>query len=169
MAFTVDGPNSKILDTNGNELLRGSATASAVNDVTLTNAATGNAPALSATGDDTNINLGLTAKGTGLVTVGDRNTATAIAGAATVNAQRGVVTSEALTTAAGSDYTLTLTNSKITASSIVMVSLTNGTNTIAPIYAHSITPGSGSATIKVRNAHASSALNGTILISFIVL
>jgi len=54
-----------VIDTNGNELLKVSATASAVNEVTLANAATGGAPALSATGGDTNIGIALTPKGTG--------------------------------------------------------------------------------------------------------
>jgi hypothetical protein len=57
-----------VIDTNGNELLKVSATASAVNEVTLTNAATGNKPSLSATGGDTNIGFELVAKGTGEVT-----------------------------------------------------------------------------------------------------
>lgn len=56
-----------ILDTNGNELLKVTATGSAVNEVTLVNAATGNAPSAQATGDDTNINLDLRGKGTGTV------------------------------------------------------------------------------------------------------
>jgi hypothetical protein len=59
-----------INDVNGNELLRVSATAAAVNEVTLTNAAAGGAPSLSATGNDTNINLNLVAKGTGVVQAG---------------------------------------------------------------------------------------------------
>jgi len=54
-----------VIDTNGNELLKVTATASAVNEVTLANAATGGAPALSATGGDTNIGIALTPKGTG--------------------------------------------------------------------------------------------------------
>ena len=54
-----------VIDTNGNELLKVSATASAVNEVTLTNAATGNKPSLSATGGDTNIGFELVSKGTG--------------------------------------------------------------------------------------------------------
>jgi hypothetical protein len=57
-----------ILDTNGNELLKVSATASAVNEVTLTNAATGNKPSLSVTGGDTNIGFELVSKGTGEIT-----------------------------------------------------------------------------------------------------
>ena len=40
---------------------------SAVNEVSVTNSATGNAVSVSATGDDTNINLNLTPKGTGYV------------------------------------------------------------------------------------------------------
>jgi hypothetical protein len=57
-----------IIDTNGNELLKVTATASAVNEVTLTNAATGGTPTLTATGDDTNIGMKLVGKGTGEVT-----------------------------------------------------------------------------------------------------
>jgi hypothetical protein len=57
-----------VIDTNGNELLKVTATASAVNEVTLTNAATGNKPSLSATGGDTNIGFELVSKGTGEIT-----------------------------------------------------------------------------------------------------
>jgi hypothetical protein len=57
-----------VIDTNGNELLKVSATASAVNEVTLTNAATGNKPSLSSTGGDTNIGFELVSKGTGEIT-----------------------------------------------------------------------------------------------------
>ena len=52
-------------DGDGNELVKTSRTASAVNEVTVANAATGNGPTLSATGDDTNIDLNITPKGTG--------------------------------------------------------------------------------------------------------
>jgi len=51
------------------EVLKITGVASAVNELTATNAITGNAPVLSATGDDTNINLTLTPKGTGSVFV----------------------------------------------------------------------------------------------------
>jgi len=54
-----------IYDTNKNEEIKFTTTASAVNEVTVTNAATGNAPELSATGGDTNIDLKLKGKGTG--------------------------------------------------------------------------------------------------------
>jgi hypothetical protein len=57
-----------VIDTNGNELLKVSATASAVNELTLANAATGVAPTLTASGGDTNIGMKLVGKGTGEVT-----------------------------------------------------------------------------------------------------
>ena len=54
-----------VIDGNNNELLKVTAAASAVNELTLANAATGNNPTLSATGGDTNIGINLTAKGAG--------------------------------------------------------------------------------------------------------
>jgi hypothetical protein len=54
-----------INDANGNEVIKTPATTSAVNEITVTNAATGNGPTISATGDDTNIDLKMIGKGTG--------------------------------------------------------------------------------------------------------
>ena len=59
---------SQINDSNGNEVLKLGSTASAVNEITITNKATGNAPSIVATGGDTNINLDIKGKGTGTVT-----------------------------------------------------------------------------------------------------
>jgi len=56
---------SEINDVNGNELLIFDSIASAVNEITIANAATGNAPQVKATGGDTNISLWFQAKGTG--------------------------------------------------------------------------------------------------------
>jgi len=55
---------TSILDTNGNELVNLTATGSAVNEITLANAATGNAPTITASGE-TNVSLNLVPKGTG--------------------------------------------------------------------------------------------------------
>jgi hypothetical protein len=60
---------TSINDTNANELFKVSAAGSAVNEITVANAATTNGPSLSATGGDTNINLNLIAKGNGSVEV----------------------------------------------------------------------------------------------------
>jgi len=65
----IDSTNS-INDENDNEQIKFATTASAVNELTVTNAATGNAPSVSATGGDTNIDLNLTPKGIGRVVLG---------------------------------------------------------------------------------------------------
>lgn len=96
-------------------------------------------------------------------------TATAASGAATLNKSSGVITSEALTTAAGADYTLTLTNSDIAAADIVLASVQLGSATTGVPAVATVTPGAGSVAIVVQNIHASAALNGTIMIAFAVL
>jgi hypothetical protein len=60
---------NQINDSNGNEEIIFTTTASAVNEITVANAATGNAPVISATGGDTNVGLTLTPKGTGKITL----------------------------------------------------------------------------------------------------
>jgi len=57
-----------ILDENSNEQIKFSTTGSAVNEFTIGNAATGNAPAISVTGGDANIDLNITPKGYGRAT-----------------------------------------------------------------------------------------------------
>lgn len=61
---------TSILDTNGNELLNVTATASAVNELTLSNAATGTDPILAATGGDTDVGIALQTKGAATVSIG---------------------------------------------------------------------------------------------------
>ncbi len=57
-------------DANGNELVLFQTTASAVNQFDITNAATGSGPSLTATGDDTNIDININPKGTGQIKYG---------------------------------------------------------------------------------------------------
>ena len=59
-----------INDENGNEQIIFQTTSSAVNQFDITNAATGNAPQLSATGDDSNIDVAIVPKGTGETKIG---------------------------------------------------------------------------------------------------
>ncbi len=59
--------NDFIADANGNEVLVVGQTASAVNEVKVTNAATGANPVIAAQGGDTNVTLELNAKGSGVV------------------------------------------------------------------------------------------------------
>lgn len=60
---------SSLNDTNGNELVKWGVTASAVNEFTVTNAATAGKPLIAATGGDTNIIGRLDGKGTGGIEV----------------------------------------------------------------------------------------------------
>jgi|ETNvirenome_6_85_1030632.scaffolds.fasta_scaffold09886_2 hypothetical protein len=62
---------TSILDTNGLQLALLTATSSAVNEVTLANAATGNNPTLTASGDDSNIGIALKTKGSGVIQAED--------------------------------------------------------------------------------------------------
>jgi hypothetical protein len=96
-------------------------------------------------------------------------TATATSGAATLNQPSGLITSEALTTAAGATYTLTITNSTVAATDIPFASVYNGTNSAGTPVIATVTPASGTLTIVVRNAHASAAFNGTLKIAFATL
>lgn len=105
------------------------------------------------------------------------NSATASGGAVTLNAAGinnttcGTITTEALTTAAGSDYTLTFTNNFVASNDIIFASLLNGTNTGGAPNVRSITPATGSVVFKVRNGQSvlDSALNGTLKINFFII
>jgi hypothetical protein len=85
---------NEIDDTNSNELIKFTTTASAVNEVTIANAATGNDPTFTASGNDDNIGLDFIPKGTGAVTflgtgkiqaVKEKVTVTAVASTGTIN------------------------------------------------------------------------------------
>lgn len=93
--------------------------------------------------------------------------ATSTAGAATINAQTGVITTESLTTAAGATYTMTLTNSYIQASSIVTPVAGRGTNTSCGLVPITVTPAAGSCVMIFQNPGLT-ALSGTMKIAFTV-
>lgn len=100
------------------------------------------------------------------VNPGDVGSAVSTAAAATIDHTSGLITTEALTTAAGADYSFTLTNRNISTDSVVSVSEGGGTNTKLPLIIHSIVPAAGSVTFKVRNGHDADALNGTLKLRF---
>ena len=124
---------SAVLDTNGNdviiddtgaleddsnnEYIKFAKTASAVNEITVTNAAASGTPNISATGDDTNIDLNLTPKGIGRATfngIGKINAiaekVTTAATAATGTVDYDVITQAVLnyTTDASGNWTLNI-------------------------------------------------------------
>jgi hypothetical protein len=70
VAITSKGTGDIVLQTNFVTQFEVTNTASAVNRIRATGGATGNAPVLSAQGSDTNIDLALTPKGTGVLRFG---------------------------------------------------------------------------------------------------
>ena len=88
----IDNANF-IGDENGAEQIKFATTASAVNEIQLTNAATGDGPVLEATGNDSNIDFVIAPKGIGRVVLGaaaikqtaEKVTNTATAASGTVN------------------------------------------------------------------------------------
>lgn len=70
VGITTPKITTSINDVNGNEVIRTPATASATNDITVTNSPNGSAPKISASGSsDSNVNLNLQGKGTGSVQI----------------------------------------------------------------------------------------------------
>lgn len=97
------------------------------------------------------------------------STATSVAGAVTLNnAVAGTITTEALTTAVGVIYTLTLTSNLIKATSVVIPVVTLGSATTGTAAIIHVTPAAGSVAIKVKNIDATNAFNGTIKVGFAI-
>ena len=143
-------------DENGNEQIIFQTTGSAVNQFDITNAASGGAPLLSATGGDSNIDLEILAKGTGHVTIKGGTNSGAIQFNCESNSHGQIVIAQphsaavtnTLTLPAGSSSTLvslvstdTLTNKTLT--SPVINTGTFGTS-ILPTSADGTTLGSAS-------------------------
>lgn len=99
----------------------------------------------------------------------DSGTATAAAGAATLDKVSGTITTEGLTTAAGALYNLTLTNSLVATTSRAFASVSNGTNTSGFPCVLTVTKLAGSMIVTVMNLHPTDAFNGTLEIDFWVL
>ena len=88
--------------------------------------------------------------------------------AVTASGVAGVITTSALTTAGGASYAITWTNTVMTATSVVLLTSAGGTNTTENVTLK-IAPGAGSGTLTIYNNTAATALNGTILISYLVI
>ena len=77
------------------------------------------------------------------------------------------VTTDALTTAAGASQAVTLTLPGVAAGDMAFIVQTGGTNTIYPINMRTSCT-TNTVTVTITNAHASSALNGTITFAVMV-
>ena len=93
-------------------------------------------------------------------------TGTATGGAVTTANLWGKITTAALTTAAASEYTLTVTNTRVAAADLAFASIALGTSSAGTPHLVTVTCAAGSLVIVVRNDHTSAALNGTLVISY---
>jgi hypothetical protein len=114
------------------------------------------------------LNTGVTTMAAGSRIILDKAAGTCVANAVTINKNSGVITTEVLTTAGGAQQAITLTNSLISASSVLLCQWNGGTNTTANITIVAA-PGVGGAVITIVNNTAAIALNGTLIISFVVM
>ena len=89
--------------------------------------------------------------------------------AVTASGNAGVITTSALTTAGGATYAITWTNTLITATSVVGLTIQGGTNSATNNITLKCVVGAGSATLTIYNNTAATALNGTLLIGYSVL
>jgi len=162
-----------ILDENSNEQIKFATTGSAVNEISVTNAATSNSPSLSATGGDSNIDLTISPKGTGRVTLGagkiqqlaEKVTIAATGTTGTVNYD--VITQAILyhTSASAGNFTVnfrgdgstTLNAIMDTGESVTVAFLT--TNTGTPYYNSAVTIDGSSVTPEWQGGSAPSAGN----------
>jgi hypothetical protein len=90
-----------------------------------------------------------------------------LAGAAELNTDNGIITTEPLTTPAGTVYTLTVQNSSVFDYSNVTVNVSNGTNTGGAALLQSIEVDDGVMVINILNIGAT-AFNGSLQINFLV-
>lgn len=97
------------------------------------------------------------------------STGTASAGAVTLNAYNGKVTTNTSSAAADAAYTLTITNNKVAAADMAFVSVTLSSGTAAAYTVQDVLCGAGSLTIKILNTHASTAwTNAVFVVSYFV-
>jgi hypothetical protein len=78
----------------------------------------------------------------------------------------GVITTSALTTAAGGTYAITWTNTAIASTSVILLTHLGGTNT--KYIQFKVVPGSGTATLTIENIDLIAALDGTVLLGYMV-
>lgn len=98
----------------------------------------------------------------------DVGAATMSSNAATLNQIAGKVTSEALTTAAGSAQALVLTNTLVEATDVVIATLMGGTSATGSAELKAVAT-ANTITFTLTNRHASAAFNGTFIIGFLVI
>jgi hypothetical protein len=111
---------------------------------------------------------GVNTLATGASIVAHKVNGTEASNAVTASGMSGVITTSSLSTAGGGSYAITWTNTFISTTSTVLLSIQGGTNSTQNI-TMTVAPGSGSATLTIYNNTAATALNGTIFIGYLVI
>lgn len=88
--------------------------------------------------------------------------------AITLNRQSGKITTKSLTTASDGFYTLTFTNSLISATTKIFLNWTGGTESAGRPTIYKATCGSGSATIILLNLSGAGSFNGTVQLDYVI-
>lgn len=97
----------------------------------------------------------------------DSATATLSSHAATITKWSAVITTEALTTAAGASQAFAITKTGVAAGDIAVVNRVGGTSTAGIPLLRTVCT-SNTVTVTVDNAHASAALNGTLIFNLVI-
>jgi hypothetical protein len=161
VGFTAIPGSVVILPTTAaNGSLRFIATNNASNfQATVTNAAIGQA---------TTYTIPDPASATATFVLSVAANGTEAANAVTASGFSGVITTSALTAAAGASYAITWTNTKVTTASKIIITGAGGTNT-RKNYNVEVVSGTNSATLTIYNTEPVNALNGTIILNYFVI
>jgi len=101
------------------------------------------------------------------ITKGNVTQQTAITTAVTSNAAAGVITTVSSTLAAGSNATFVVNNSKVTSTSVIMLTVDDSaTAGLAKVNVQTVTNGAFS--VNITNIHGANAFNNVIKIHFVV-
>lgn len=85
---------------------------------------------------------------------------------ATLSKMAGIITTDAITTAAGATHTMTITNTLVASGDLVLVWLVGGANTKPGTQIEALA-GSSAITVKIKNNNAA-AIDGTVIFGFMV-
>lgn len=143
--------NGSINDSNGNELVTFLFGATPVNNISIVSAATGEAPVIGVTGGDTNINIGVSSRGTGTVilsTDSGANTGLTISHVASgvnyVDILEAVTTASPVISAAGTDTNINLTLAGKGTGGVILTATNTGLHILDTNASHDliVSPGS---------------------------
>lgn len=87
---------------------------------------------------------------------------------ATLANRFGKLTTASLTTAAGATHVITVTNTAVKAADLAFASVKYGGASAGSPVVTSVAPGAGTLVITIQNVHASSAVNGTLIVDYAV-